>query len=82
MGDSFNGFGTSTGISAAGADKQDPYDLANLRLGIRSRSWQATLFANNLTDERAVLFFNRIVGDVRINTNRPRTVGLEIRYRF
>ena len=82
VGDSFNGFGTSTGISAAGADKQDPYDLANLRLGIRSRSWQATLFANNLTDERAVLFFNRIVGDVRINTNRPRTVGLEIRYRF
>ena len=82
VGDSFNGFGTSTGISAAGVDKQEPYDLLHLRLGLRRPSWQATLFANNLTDERAVLFFNRIIGDVRINTNRPRTVGLEIRYRF
>lgn len=82
VGDSFNGFGTSTGISDSGADRQDPYDLANLRAGLQSESWEVALFAENMGDERAVLFFNRIVGDVRINTTRPRTIGLALKYRF
>lgn len=82
VGDSFNGFGTSTGISGSGADRQDPYDLAKLRAGLQGESWEAALFAENIGDERAVLFFNRIVGDVRINTTRPRTIGLALKYRF
>lgn len=82
VGDSFNGFNTSTGISGSGADKQDAYNISNLRFGLQGRAWTATVFANNIGDERAVLFFNRIIGDIRINTVRPRTVGLEIRYQF
>ena len=82
VGDSFNGFGTSTGISGSGADKQKQYSLANVRLGLQSDSWTGTAFVNNLGDKRAVLFFNRIVGDVRINTVRPRTIGIELKYRF
>ena len=82
VGDSFNGFGTSTGISGSGADKQSAYELANVRVGLQSESWEATVYADNLDDERAVLFFNRIIGDVRINTVRPRTVGVSLKYRF
>ena len=82
VGDSFNGFGTSTGISGSGADRQVAYDLVNVRLGLQSESWEAVLYAENLGDERAVLFFNRIIGDVRINTVRPRTIGIGLKYRF
>ena len=82
VGDSFNGFGTSTGISGSGADRQAAYDLVNVRLGLHSESWEAVLYAENIGDERAVLFFNRIIGDVRINTVRPRTVGIGLKYRF
>ena len=82
VGDSYNGFGTSTGISGSGADRQAAYDLLNIRLGLQSDSWEAALYAENVSDERAVLFFNRIVGDVRINTVRPRTVGVGLKYRF
>ena len=46
-----------------------------------------TLFADNVTDERANLADNRSIaaempGRPRIVTNRPRTMGLEARYRF
>ena len=82
VGDSFNGFGTSTGISGSTSDKQGAYDLSNLRFGLRGDVWQGTVFVNNLTDERAVLYFNRLVGDVRVNTVRPRTIGLQLKLRF
>ena len=82
VGSSYNGFAASTGISGAMADKQDSYQLGNLRLGLQTDSWQAAFYVDNLWDERPVLFFNRIVGDVRINTLRPRTIGTDIRLWF
>lgn len=82
VGDSFNGFTSSTGVSAAAVDRQPSYELANLRLGLKNEDWELAFFVKNLTDERAVLFFNRIVGDVRINTTRPRTIGLFYKAKF
>ena len=82
VGSSYNGFAAATGTSGAGADRQKPYQLGNLRLGVETDRWQLAFFADNLWDERAVLYFNRIVGDVRINTTRPRTLGVALKGKF
>lgn len=64
------------------------YDLTNMRVVIESSAgWDAALFANNVFNKRAQLeslfqeclpsaAFNRIV------TNQPRTVGVDLTYRF
>jgi iron complex outermembrane recepter protein len=64
------------------------YDLTNLRATLLSSdNWDASLFANNLFNKRAELeslfqenlpsaAFNRIV------TNQPRTIGVDVTYRF
>ncbi len=66
---------------------RDDWDSLNLRLGVTSDRWDATLYVNNVTDERANLADNRSIavempGRPRIVTNRPRTVGIEARYSF
>jgi len=61
------------------------YDLLNLRVGVRRAKWEVSLYANNLTDERALLSFDRERGSrarIFYLTNQPRTVGLETRFRF
>jgi outer membrane receptor protein involved in Fe transport len=40
------------------------------------------LFGENLTDERAELFVNSLDTDLRITTNRPRTLGLRVSWDF
>ena len=63
------------------------YDLVSLRLGVEERSWSASLFVDNLTNKKALLsdtgalsanisIFNRIA------TNLPRTVGVDMAYKF
>ena len=76
VGSSFNGFGTSTGTSGSSAERQDGYDVVRVRSGLSGTKWQMTVHVDNLSDERAVLFLNRIVGDVRVNTIAPRTIGI------
>lgn len=61
------------------------YDVANLRLGVRNASWDAALFVNNLTDERAMLSIDRERGlraRYGYQTNQPRTVGVTVRKSF
>ena len=64
---------------------QPSYGIADFRLGLTSGAWEAQLFLNNVTDERAVLyndvFFNdTFFGGGRITTNRPREYGLQFSY--
>ena len=57
------------------------YNLLNLRLGLTRARWEAALFVNNLTDERALLALDRERGlraRVGFLTNQPRTAGLTI----
>jgi outer membrane receptor protein involved in Fe transport len=63
------------------------YDLTNLRAGIESSNWSATLFINNVANKRALLnditqaavnlsTFNRIA------VSQPLTAGIDLNYRF
>ncbi len=79
VGSSFNGFASSTGVSGAVADKQPAYQLVNARVGIENQRYRLAIFANNLFDKTAVLYFNRLVGDVRVNSEPPRTLGLQFK---
>jgi iron complex outermembrane receptor protein len=86
-----NSFGANTigGPLTAGTFTFDPelpsYDLVNLRLGVVYGKWDVALFANNVTDERALLALDRERGlraRVGYLTNQPRTFGITTRVTF
>jgi iron complex outermembrane receptor protein len=59
------------------------YTLLNVRAGLRRAGWEAALFLNNVTDERALLSLDRERGlraRVGYLTNQPRTAGLSITF--
>jgi len=61
------------------------YDIVNLRLGVLRGPWDVSLYANNLTDERAFLALDIERGKLaRVGylTNQPRTFGLTARFKF
>jgi iron complex outermembrane recepter protein len=61
------------------------YNLVNLRVGLARASWEVALFANNLTDERALLALDRERGTrarVGYLTNQPRTVGVTLGFSY
>ena len=82
-----NYYGDSTSFNNGTVVDRDSWSALNLRAGLLNESWDLTLFADNVTDERANLADNRSIaaempGRPRIVTNRPRTIGVEARYRF
>jgi iron complex outermembrane receptor protein len=61
------------------------YTLVNLRLGVTRLNWEVALFANNVTDERALLALDRERGlraRVGYLTNQPRTFGLTLGFQY
>jgi iron complex outermembrane receptor protein len=62
------------------------YQVLNLRAGLRaSGDWEAAVFVNNVTDERARLSIDRERGlraRYGYQTNQPRTIGVTIRKTF
>jgi iron complex outermembrane receptor protein len=61
------------------------YDIVNLRLGVLRGKWDVALFANNITDERALLALDRergLFARVGFLTNQPRTFGFTARFNF
>lgn len=86
-----NSFGKNTigGPLTASTFQFDPqlpgYTLANLRVGLARASWETALFVNNLTDTRALLALDRERGTrarVGYLTNQPRTVGVNLVFRY
>lgn len=61
---------------------QSSYHLVNLSVGVESEQWHAKLYIDNVFDERPELFKNDQDDILRITTSRPRTLGLQIGYRF
>jgi iron complex outermembrane receptor protein len=61
------------------------YDLLNLRTGVRRGRWDIALYANNLTDERALLALDQERGTrarVGYLTNQPRTFGVSAKFSY
>lgn len=84
VGDSVNSLdGTESIIFTQGATNQPAYDIGNLRMGLDAQQWSATLYVSNITDELAEEFFNNRWGTPqRVSVNRPRTIGLNLRWKF
>ena len=64
------------------------YDLVGLRFGMLSEKLSGFLFVDNLTDKRAQLGINTtgfaytIPSLIRVATNQPRTIGVDMKYKF
>ncbi len=85
--------GQYVGASYPNFDRTDPatfqraYALLDLRAGIIHGAWEANLFVSNVFDKQAALSrFNSDNYDAstrsRIFTNRPRTAGLSLQWKF
>ncbi len=76
-------YGGATGMEVTDLDLElDAYTLVAVRFGIIRGDWEAALYVNNLTDEKAALSFDRERGGrarLGFRVNRPRTVGFLIR---
>jgi outer membrane receptor protein involved in Fe transport len=69
-------------IVVANRFQQDSYDTLDGALGVSADKWTFELFAENITDERAELFINALDTDLRITTNRPRTIGVRFSFDY
>ena len=69
-------------IVVANRFKQDSYNTVDAAIGIKTDNWGVELFGENLYDERAELFINSLDTDLRVTTNRPRTLGVRFSYDF
>jgi iron complex outermembrane recepter protein len=63
------------------------YSLLNLRLGVRRMGWTGALFVTNVMDKRAETELPLSNGvdlptQRRIALNRPRTIGLDVRFDY
>jgi outer membrane receptor protein involved in Fe transport len=57
-------------------------DIVNVRLGAQGKIWQVEVYADNLFNQRAVVFQNiNFLGEWQ-TLERPRTVGLRARMQF
>jgi iron complex outermembrane recepter protein len=61
------------------------YSLANVRVGAKHEAWDAALFINNAFNKRAetalpLSYAIDLPTTRRVSLNRPRTIGLEIRF--
>lgn len=61
------------------------YQIGNVRFGVRADTWEASIFVNNIWDERAFLALDQERGTlarVGFLTNQPRTIGFTLRNYF
>jgi len=63
-------------------DVIDSWTMFGVTAGLASDSWGATLYIDNLTDERAELSRNYVNDRQRATYARPRTVGIRLNFNF
>ncbi len=83
----FNHYGRSFSSNNGEQRERPAWTALNVRAGVIRDSWEITLFVDNLTNEHANLADSRSIaaetpGRQRIVTNRPRTIGIDVRTRF
>ena len=64
------------------SNELEDYQIGDLKFGLESDQWSVTAFVDNVWDERAQQFVNNRWIKPRLSINRPRTYGLQLRYRF
>jgi iron complex outermembrane receptor protein len=69
-------------IVVANRFEQSSYDTLDGSFGFEMEDWGFEIFGENLTDERAELFINSLDTDLRVTTNRPRTIGMRVSYDY
>jgi len=65
-----------------GRYEHDDYVLFNAALGFNVDAWNLELFVDNLADENAEVYIDTQQFTPKVVTNRPRTFGLRVSYRF
>jgi outer membrane receptor protein involved in Fe transport len=64
------------------------YNIANARVSLEHNNWSANMFVDNFTNKVALMTANNtsfqfnIPQLVRYSTNQPRTVGVQVNYKF
>jgi outer membrane receptor protein involved in Fe transport len=83
VGESVNSLeGIESIVSGNPVETQAAYQTGNLRFGLEGEGWSASIFVDNLWDERANLFLSNRWAKQRQSINRPRTIGVQFRYDF
>ncbi len=83
QGSSLSSLAGLTPASTGGKTRvQKAYHTINLHAGLESESWTATVYLDNLFDERGKVFFNDSTSPTRVTYSQPRTVGLVVRKYF
>jgi hypothetical protein len=93
VGESLNSLeGIESVVSGNPPETQDAYQTGDLRFGLESEQWSASIFVNNVWNEYAELFINNRWGNAnaignwsggqRVSVLRPRTIGLQLRFDF
>lgn len=64
------------------------YNLIDARAGVSAGNWSASLFGTNLTNKIALQTINNTIfawqtyAITRVSTNQPRTIGVDVQYKF
>jgi len=95
VGESVNSLeGIESVVSGAAPQIQDAYQTGDLRFGLESDRWSASIFVNNIWNEYATLFIDNRWGSLpgpefgawnggqRLSVLQPLTFGLTLRYDF
>lgn len=65
-------------------EKQGSHKIVNVQIGIRNENWSTMLWCRNCTDEivATIRFNNPLLGVPLAFPNRPRELGITVRYAF
>src|SRR5690606_14257088 len=64
------------------AVSQSSYQIGSLRVGVETDRWEVARFADNIWDERAQTYTQIGFVNPHFITNRPRTIGVNMKGRF
>ncbi|NKB36460.1 MAG: TonB-dependent receptor [Gammaproteobacteria bacterium] len=74
--------GIEAAISATPPTIQDAYTVGDLKIGLEGEQWSASVFIDNVWDERGAGFYSNRWAKQRLSVNQPRTFGINFRRSF
>lgn len=74
--------GIEAAIAAVPPTPQDPYTTGDLKIGLEGELWSASIYIDNVWDERGEGFYSNRWAKQRLTVNQPRTFGINFRKSF